>query len=112
MQATWIENPITIAEGLVDEKMVEYDNSSSQTTWIMRVASEQKLANKAVRYLKSELKRADVTYNELARRMSESGMPETKASIACKLSRGAFSAAFFLAALKAADCQTVRLEDI
>jgi len=38
--------------------------------------------------MKAELKRADVTYEELARRLSEMGFRETKASVASKLSRG------------------------
>ena len=74
--------------------------------------TEQEWADKARRLVKAELKRADVTYDDLARRLSESGMPETKASIASKLSRGAFPATFLLATLKAVGCQTVRLEDI
>ena len=62
-------------------------------------------AEKASRFLKAELKRADVTYEELAAQ-------ETKASIANKLSRGAFTATFFLAALAEIGCQNIRLEDI
>lgn len=73
---------------------------------------ENEWADRAKRYIKAELKRADVTYEELARRLTESGMLETKASIASKLSRGGFPATFFLAALKAVGCHTVRLDDI
>lgn len=76
------------------------------------MVAENELASRAKQFVKAELKRADVTYEELARRLTESGMPETKASIASKLSRGGFSATFFLAALKAVDCQTVRLDEI
>lgn len=73
---------------------------------------EKEWADRAKRYIKAELKRAGVTYEELARRLTESGMPETKASIASKLSRGAFPATFFIATLKTVDCHTVRLDDI
>ena len=76
------------------------------------MSTEREWAGRAKRYIKAELKLANVTYDELARRLSEQGMPETKASIASKLSRGAFPATFFLASLKAVGCQTVRLEDI
>lgn len=51
--------------------------------------------------MKAELKRADVTYEELARRLCEMGFKETKASVASKLSRGAFPTSFFLASMKA-----------
>lgn len=78
----------------------------------MSVNTEREWADKARRLVKAELKRADVTYEELARRLSELGVPETKASIASKLSRGAFAATFLLATLKAIGCQQVRIEDI
>lgn len=63
-------------------------------------------------FLKAELKRADVTYEELAKRLKEHGMSENAASIANKLSRGTFAATFFLASLVAIGCEAVRLEDI
>ena len=69
-------------------------------------------AEKASRFLQAELKRADVTYEELAARLTAKGWQETKASIANKLSRGAFTATFFLAALAEIGCQNIRLEDI
>ncbi len=68
--------------------------------------------DRAKRLLKAELTRADLSYEDLAGRLTERGMPETKASIASKLSRGTFSGAFMLAALKAAGCTTIRIEDI
>ena len=76
------------------------------------MTNEREWAERAKRHVKAELKRADVTYEELARRLTEAGMPETKASIASKLSRGGFPATFFLATLKATGCRTIRLDDI
>lgn len=67
---------------------------------------------RASRYLKAELKRQGVTYDDLAARLNAIGFQETKASISNKISRGAFTAAFFLASLKTVGCQTVRMEDI
>ena len=55
----------------------------------------------AKRHLKAELKRADVGYAELARRLSAAGLSETEASIAMKISRGTFPAWFLFAAMKA-----------
>ena len=69
-------------------------------------------ADRASRFLKAELKRADVTYEELAARLNAKGWKETKASVANKLSRGAFTATFFLASLAAIGVQNVRLEEI
>jgi hypothetical protein len=64
------------------------------------------------RFLKAELKRADITYEQLASRLSEMGLPETRASVSNKISRGGFPAAFFVAALKAIGVQQMRLKDI
>jgi len=74
--------------------------------------SEEQWAARAKRFFKAELKRADVTYDNLADMLSKMGLPETKASIANKISRGTFSAAFLLASLKAIGCRNVRVEDL
>jgi hypothetical protein len=68
--------------------------------------------DRAKRFLKAELKRADVSYLELAKRLKKHGMEETEASVANKLSRGTFAATFFLAALVALEVESVSLEDI
>jgi hypothetical protein len=68
--------------------------------------------DRAKRYLKAELARADVSYRELAERLKKHGLEETEASIANKISRGTFSATFFLASLTAIGCAQVALEDI
>ena len=67
---------------------------------------------RASRYLKAELKRADVTYEELAERLKKHGQNETKASIAAKLGRGTFSAVFFLTTLSALGLDNVPLGDV
>ena len=67
--------------------------------------------DRAKRHLKAELARADVSYRELAERLKEHGLKETEASVANKISRGTFPAAFFLAALAAIGCRTIHLED-
>ena len=68
--------------------------------------------DRAKRFLKAELKRADVSYKELAERLEKHGLKESEASIASKLSRGTFAATFFLAVLTAIGCSTVSLEDV
>jgi 3-mercaptopyruvate sulfurtransferase SseA len=73
---------------------------------------EMDWSERAKRYLKAELKRADVTYEELANRLSNMGIAETKASISNKISRGGFPASFFLASMKAIGLENVRLDDL
>ena len=74
--------------------------------------TEREWAERAARHLKVELKRAELTYEELAARMKKQGFKETKASIANKLARATVPAHFFLAALVAIGCEVVTLEDI
>ncbi len=75
--------------------------------------TEQELAERASRFLKAELKRADVTYEELAQRLKKHGLPnETENSIKSKLKRGTFAATFLLACLAALELDGITLEDI
>jgi hypothetical protein len=73
---------------------------------------QQSWEERAKRFLKAELARADVSYRELADRLKKHGMKETEASVANKVSRGTFPATFFIAALVAIGCEAVKLEDI
>ncbi len=74
--------------------------------------TEQEWAERAARHLKAELKRANVTYDELAERLKKHGFKETKASIANKLARATVPAAFFLASLAVIGAEAIRLEDL
>ncbi len=75
--------------------------------------TETEIAERVSRFIKAELKRADVTYDELASRLKKHGLPnETEDSIKAKLKRGTFAATFFLACLAALEMSGVRLEDI
>lgn len=75
--------------------------------------SEEELALRASRFLKAELKRAGLTYADLAERLKEHGLKgETEASIKAKLRRGTFAATFLLAALAALQLEGVQLEDL
>jgi negative regulator of sigma E activity len=75
--------------------------------------SEAEIADRVSAYLKAELKKADVTYEELAKRLKKHGLPaETVDSIKAKLKRGTFAATFLLAAVAALESEGVRLEDI
>ena len=77
------------------------------------ISKEREWAERAKRLVKAELKRADVTYEELARRLREEhGLDETAASIGNKLSRGTFAATFFLATMKAIGREQVNISDV
>jgi hypothetical protein len=68
-------------------------------------------ADVAKRHLKAELKRADVGYAELAKRLTEMGIPETEGSITVKINRGAFPAWFLFAVMKAIGVHSLRLHE-
>lgn len=74
--------------------------------------TEQELAERTARFIKAELRRADLTYEDLANRLEAHGLHETKASIANKLSRGTFAATFLLATIAALELEGLRLEDL
>lgn len=75
--------------------------------------NEAEIADRVSRFLKAELKRADVTYAGLAERLAKHGVKgETEASIKNKLMRGTFGATFLLASLAALELDGVHLEDL
>jgi len=73
---------------------------------------EREWGAKASRFIKAELKRADIGYKELAERLNKHGMEETETSITGKLARGTFATSFFLACLAVLERDAVRLEEI
>ena len=74
---------------------------------------EAELRDRMSRFLKAELKRAGVTYAELAERLAKHGLKgETEISVKNKIIRGAFAATFLMAALAAIELEGVRLEDL
>lgn len=63
--------------------------------------------------MKVELKRAGMTYADLAERLKDHGLAtETEASIKAKLRRGTFATTFFLATLAALKREGLRLEEL
>jgi hypothetical protein len=73
---------------------------------------EKEWATKASRYLKAELKRAGLTYAELAEKLKAHGMEETEGSIGAKLARGTFAVTFFLACLAVLEIEGLQLADL
>jgi hypothetical protein len=61
--------------------------------------------------LKAELKRRNLSYRDLAERLAALGIRETELNIKNKISRGGFTAVFFVQCLVAIGCTTLRLED-
>ncbi len=78
----------------------------------MVTEKEREWAHRARRFLRAEIKRAEIGYAELAERLKEHGLEETEASIANKLSRGTFAAIFLIVVMKAIGRDNVNVSDI
>ena len=63
------------------------------------------------RLLKSELVRRGISNSDLADLLEQIGIKETKSSIDSKVSRGTFSATFFLQCLSVIGCTKIEIED-
>jgi len=66
---------------------------------------------KVKRMLKSELVKRGISTEQLTHLLNEMGVEETKSSVDSKISRGTFSAAFFVQALLAIGCTKLEMED-
>jgi hypothetical protein len=64
---------------------------------------------KAANLLKSELKRHGVKYGDLVEKLAEIGVHEKEVNVRNKLSRGTFTAAYFIQCLEAIGCHVLRL---
>lgn len=64
---------------------------------------------KAANLLKAELKRKGVTYAQLVDRLAAIGVDEKEVNIRNKLSRGKFTAAFFLQCLGSVGVSDLRI---
>jgi hypothetical protein len=101
-------------DNLANQKISEYANSSPlvRMSGVNITTAERELIERVRRFVKAELKRADVTYEELAAKLREMGHDETKISVANKVNRGTFPATFFVAVMRAIGRQMVNLEEV
>lgn len=65
--------------------------------------------DRAKNILKSELKRRGMTYAQLAEKLTAIGVNENERNLANKISRGSFTAAFFMMCMDAMGVQSVVL---
>ena len=65
--------------------------------------------DRAANLLKSELKRHGVTYAELVAKLGKIGIDEKEVNVRNKLSRGSFTAAYFIQCLEAIGVKELRL---
>ena len=67
--------------------------------------------NKVKRILKSELIKRGISTEDLAILLNKNGCTETKSSVDSKISRGTFSASFFMQCLYVIGCTKLEIEE-
>lgn len=60
--------------------------------------------------LKAEIKRRNMTYDQLAAKLAEIGVHDSARNIINKINRGTFSAVFFVQCLKALGTREIRFD--
>jgi hypothetical protein len=80
-------------------------NGADMTTQTSPVRTRPAVGVKEI--LKAELKRRGLTYADLVARLAEQGVSETEANLRNKISRGSFTATFFMQCLVAMGCEQV-----
>lgn len=60
--------------------------------------------------LKAEIKRRNLTYEQLSAKLAEIGVSETTDNLRVKISRGGFSAVFLVQCLRAMGCREFRVD--
>lgn len=75
------------------------------------MATDSEWQDRVKALLKSELKRKNVGYRELAERLAAMGVHDSERNIANKISRGGFTAVFLIQCLDAIGSPSLRLSD-
>lgn len=78
----------------------------------MKKTPDEEWAEHAKGVLKAELKRRNMTYRDLAERLTAAGSPENERNLTNKIARGSFTAAFLLQCLRVIGCETVDLRHL
>lgn len=95
---------------VVKDENIEYDDSHTGNDEAdMR---DEDWAEYAKNVLKAELRRKGLSYRDLAERLAAIGISESERNLANKISRGGFTAAFFLQCMGAIGVENLRLDDM
>lgn len=78
----------------------------------MKSSPDEEWAEHAKGVLKAELKRRNMSYRDLAERLTAAGSPENERNLTNKIARGSFTAAFLIQCLRVIGCDTVDLRHL
>ena len=76
------------------------------------MTDKQRIGRNLKRYLKSEMVKRGISGEDLAELLSRNGNEYSRSSIYSKMSRGTFSATFFVQSLLVMGCDNVNINDI
>lgn len=96
---------------LVNPNRIIYDDSiiESADSAMARKSKDWKAKVKGL--LKAELARKNLTYADLAEKLTAIGIKENERNLSNKIGRGSFTAMFFIQCMEAIGCKTIHLED-
>ena len=92
---------------VVNGQRIEYDALSTESEGLM---ADEEWGARVKGILKAELKRRNLSYRDLSEKLAALGIQENETNIKNKISRGGFSAVFFVQCLSAIGAQAVRLD--
>jgi hypothetical protein len=101
-----------ISHLVVNGKNIIYDDISSGNEEWRKMAKDKAWEDRVKGFLKAELKRRNVGYRELAERLEAIGVKDSERNIANKISRGGFTAVFFVQCLTAVGAKHIDLSDL
>ena len=78
----------------------------------MKTSPDDEWVEHAKGVLKAELKRRNLSYRDLAERLTAAGIKENERNLTNKISRGTFTAAFLLQCLRVIGCDAVDLRHL
>lgn len=79
---------------------------------MVKSSEEERLEVSVRQFLRGQLKQANVTHEQLVKKLADMGIDETKPGIANKLQRGTFPATFFIAVMKAIGRESVNVTEV
>jgi hypothetical protein len=86
---------------------IEYDANSTDT----EISVEKDWNSEAKGIVKAEIARRHLTYKDLVDKLRAIGVDETEANLRNKISRGGFSAGFFVQCLTAIGAHSIRIHE-
>lgn len=93
---------------VVNSESIEYDDFRH---WIRsRPMPDKEWQDRVKGILKAELKRRNLGYRQLAEKLGEIGVKETELNVKNKISRGGFTAVFFVQCLVAIGATEINLK--